>query len=98
VEAQAKDPDSMLGLYREALRLRHAVEGLQTDDFAWRESPAGVLDFERGPDLRCVVNISGRPYDLGASAEVLLASAAVKDGLLPHDSVAWLGTARSAQG
>ena len=89
VDAQLKDSESMLNLYRRALRLRHEIAGLQTDAFAWRESPDGVLDFERGPELRCVVNLSGAPYALG-DAEVLVASGPIEDGLLPHDSAAWL--------
>ena len=86
--AQSVDPHSMLSLYRTALRLRHSLDALQTEDFAWREAPAGVLDFDRGPGFRCVVNISGQPYAVGP-AEVLVASAPVSDGLLPHDSTAW---------
>jgi alpha-glucosidase len=89
VEAQLKDPESMLNLYRRALRLRHEVAALQTDAFAWRVAPEGVLDFDRGPELRCVVNLSGEPFALG-DAEMLVASVAIENGMLPHDSAAWL--------
>ena len=59
VEAESADPDSMLSLYRAALRLRRETEGLHAAGLAWRESPDGVLDFDRGDALRCVVNLSG---------------------------------------
>ena len=36
-----------------------------------------------------MVNLSGAPYALG-DAEILVASGPIEDGLLPHDSAAWL--------
>jgi alpha-glucosidase len=90
VEKQLADPDSTLSLHREALRIRHEHPGLQSEDFAWRESAEGVLDFVRGNSFRCVVNISGAAVTLGGSASVLLSSAPVADGTLPADSTAWL--------
>jgi alpha-glucosidase len=95
VEAESAGPDSMLNLYRRALRIRHEVTGLRLDDFAWHPSPEDVLDFSRGPDLRCVVNLSGEPYDLEPSAIVLVASGPVENGKLPHDTTAWLASAAS---
>ena len=79
----------MLTLYREALRLRREAEGLYDAGLQWREAPEGVLDFERGSALRCVVNLSGRPLPVPAEA-VLLASQPLEDGELPHDAAAWL--------
>ena len=90
VEAEAADPESMLSLHRSALRLRHQVPGLRSDEFSWRDSADGVLDFDRGPTLRCVVNISGEPIPLDASARVLLSSAPVEESALPADAAAWL--------
>jgi alpha-glucosidase len=60
------------------------------EEFAWRDSADGVLDFERGGSFRCVVNISGVPITLDESAQVLLSSAPIEDGKLPADSTAWL--------
>lgn len=91
VEAQAADPGSTLSLHRDALRLRHEVPGLLIEQFGWRDSAAGVLDFERGPAFRCVVNVSGGPLALEDGWQVLLASTALDDGRLPHDAAAWLG-------
>jgi alpha-glucosidase len=90
VEAQAADSDSTLSMHRTALRLRHEVPGLRTEEFAWRESAPEVLDFERRPDFRCVVNISGAPLPLDGDWLVLVSSSPVVDGALPHDAAAWL--------
>jgi alpha-glucosidase len=90
VEAQEADPDSVLWLHRNALRLRREHAGFRTDAFSWRESARDVLDFERGDGIRCVVNLSGEPVALGAGWEVLLSSVPLEHGLLPHDATAWL--------
>jgi alpha-glucosidase len=89
VEAESADPDSMLSLYREALRLRRGTDGLYAAGLAWRESPAGVLDFDRGDALRCVVNLSGQPIEV-PSDRLLLSSTPLEDGHLPGDATAWL--------
>ncbi|MEO7269567.1 MAG: glycoside hydrolase family 13 protein [Knoellia sp.] len=89
VEAESADEDSMLSLYRAALRLRRTTEGLYAAGLAWRESPSGVLDFDRGTALRCVVNLSQEPVEIPV-ADVLLSSAPVVGGLLPPDAAAWL--------
>jgi alpha-glucosidase len=90
VEAQLADPESTLSLHRAALRLRHEVPGLLSEDFRWRKSADGVLDFERGPNFRCVVNISGKPLPLIPGWMPLLSSAPLSNGSLPHDSAVWL--------
>ncbi|TPG17389.1 glycoside hydrolase family 13 protein [Pedococcus bigeumensis] len=89
VEAQEGDPSSMLALYREALRLRRATEGLYAAGLAWRDSPEGVLDFDRGEALRCVANLSGGPVPVPAY-RVVLSSIPLEGGLLPPDATAWL--------
>ena len=89
VEAEDGDPGSMLTLYRQALRLRREAPGLYDAGLQWREAPEGVLDFERGSALRCVVNLSGRPFPVPAEV-VLLTSQPLEDGELPHDAAAWL--------
>jgi alpha-glucosidase len=90
-EVQAADADSTLSMYREALGLRREVPGFVGEDFAWRSAPDGVVDFERGNGVRCVVNLAAEPYGLGPDAHVLLASSALTaDGKLPTDTAAWL--------
>jgi alpha-glucosidase len=79
-----------LSLHRAALRLRHEMPGLLSDDFRWRKSADGVLDFERGPDFRCVVNISGKLLPLIPGWVPLLSSAPLSNGSLPHDTAVWL--------
>jgi alpha-glucosidase len=65
VEAQTGRDGSFLELYRRALELR------PSGPFAWRESPAGTLAFDRD-GLTCIVGFTGdrMPVD----GEILLAS------------------------
>jgi alpha-glucosidase len=95
VEAESADPDSMLELYRSALRLRHrlAAEGIE-EDLRWLDAPEGVLAFVRGPGLVCTVNLSSEPVVLTNPGTLLLSSAAPALGpdatvTLPADSAAW---------
>ena len=91
-EAEAADPDSTLWMYRNALRLRQEVAGFVGEDFSWRSAPEGVVDFQRGDGVRCVVNLAAEPFDLGEDAHVLLSSSALTpDGKLPTDTAVWLG-------
>jgi alpha-glucosidase len=92
VEAQERDPGSMLALYRAALALRYAHPGLPGGDFHWLPAPAGVLAFERDAGFRCVVNISGGPLSLPAGFVVLLRSdrGAAPGDPLPANATAWL--------
>jgi alpha-glucosidase len=101
VAVEAADPDSMLALYRAALRLRRTSGALGHGALAWQPSPDGVLVFDRaalggtasgdtGPAVRCVVNLSAAPVPLPSHAAVLLASGPLGDGLLPPDTAAWL--------
>jgi alpha-glucosidase len=83
VDTQRADPDSTLALYQAALRLRRSFTGR----LAWRDSPAGVLDFERD-GLRCVVNISDAPVPLPAGTPAL-ASGPLPDATLPADTTVW---------
>ncbi len=90
VEAQSRDPNSTLNMYRRVLQLRREIPGFRSEEFAWRESAAGVLDFERGSWVRCLVNLSGGPIPLDTDWEVLVSSIPLGDAMLPHDAAAWL--------
>jgi alpha-glucosidase len=90
-EVEREDPASMLSLYREALRLRRAAAGLHATGLEWRAAPEGVLDFDRGSVLRCVVNLSKDVVPLTAG-RVLLSSMPLQDGALPPDTAVWLTT------
>jgi alpha-glucosidase len=90
MRTQAARPDSMLTLYREALRLRRAQPELGDGPMSWLPAEPGVLAFTRGAGgFACVVNVSGAPTPLPAG-ELLLASDPLVDGQLPPDTAAWL--------
>jgi alpha-glucosidase len=97
VSAEAATSDSMLRLYREALRVRRTESAFADPSLAWREAPEGVLAFDRtaggggeqGATVRCVANLSAAPVPLPPHAGVLLSSGPL-DGLLPPDTTAWL--------
>ena len=94
VERQAADPDSMLSLYREVLRLRREEPALRDEPLTWVPSEPDVLAFTRGDRFMCVTNLSSDPLPLPPHTAVLLASADVSDGHLPSDATAWLRPAR----
>jgi alpha-glucosidase len=89
-ESQDTRPDSMLNLYRAALRIRRNEPGLVGSEMSWVSAPEGVLVFERGDGVRCVVNFADTPYPLPEGAEVLLSSASMEGGRLPTDAAVWL--------
>ena len=91
VDAETGDAGSMLELYRAALRIRRAEPALGDGSMSWLDAADGVLAFDRG-GIQCVVNLSQRPARLPGSAELLLASSPLDDGLLPPDCAVWLRT------
>jgi alpha-glucosidase len=92
VEAEQRDPDSMLSLYRRMLAIRRGDPFFGACDLRWLPSPEQVLAFARGPRFICVVNLSSAPIALPADCSLLLASAELAGGLLPSDAAAWLRT------
>ncbi|MEW5990569.1 MAG: alpha-amylase family glycosyl hydrolase [Chloroflexota bacterium] len=88
-EAQARNPASMLSLYRTALRLRRDHPGFATDSFRWLPSPQGTLLFERGAGLVCAVNLSPRSTVLPPGARPCLTSDDLDAGTVPPDAAAW---------
>jgi len=93
-EAQDGRPDSMLSLYREALRIRRTEAALEEDSLRWLEARDGVLAFARGDDFACVVNLSAVAVELPKHEAVLLQSGPLEDGLLAQDTAAWLRVSR----
>jgi len=81
VETQLEGDASMLALYR------RAIERRPTGAFAWRDSPAGVVAFDRD-DVTCVVNFGPASVPL-PEGELVLASDGV-DGELPPNTGAWM--------
>ena len=89
-EAETGDPDSMLELYREALRLRRETEALGDGTLEWLDLPEGVLGFERAPRFACLVNVSADPVELPEGWHVLLGSGELADSRLPAATSVWL--------
>jgi alpha-glucosidase len=93
VSAQAGDPDSMLSLYREALRLRrsHAALGASgSAELRWLDTPDGVLAFSRVPGFVCATNFTDSAVPMPVPGEVFLASAPVNGAALPPNTTVWL--------
>ena len=89
--AESGNRDSMLCLYREALRIRRAEGALGAGAITWHDDAAeGVLAFDRDPGFTCVANLGAGPVDLPPHSEVLLTSIPLKDGKLPSDATVWL--------
>jgi alpha-glucosidase len=102
VDAEASDSDSMLTLYRTALRIRRAASSLAGNALTWlgtsdssdtaddADTADDVLAFRRADGFGCVVNFSARPVPLPPHDQLLLTSGPLQDGLLPPDTAAWL--------
>jgi alpha-glucosidase len=90
VAAQDTDASSTLSLYRDALRLRRRLPGMHDAPLIWREAGPDVLAFDRGPGVRCVVNLSQRHIDLAGHGHLLLASLPGTGPTLAPDTAAWL--------
>ena len=97
VEALSGDPDSVLELYRTALRLRREEPALRTDGLRWladadSAADSGTLHFARGDSFQCLVNLGDAPVTLPQGATVLLASNPLPgDGTtVPADTAVWL--------
>jgi alpha-glucosidase len=92
VEAESNDPDSMLALYRRALRQRRGRPELGDGPFAWLPGPDRVLVFSRGQDatFACVVNLSDEPVALPVTGAVVLTSGPLDGDRLPPDTSAWV--------
>jgi alpha-glucosidase len=90
VAAQEGDPDSMLNLYRAALRIRRRETGLGEGSMRWLPSPEGVLAFARNGHFVSLTNLSAAPVAVPAEADVLLASDDVSGGAVPPDVTVWL--------
>jgi alpha-glucosidase len=88
--AQLEDTGSTLSLYRQALELRRTHAGFRGGEPEWFDGPVGCFAFRRaGTTLVCVLNASAAPVPL-PPGDLLLASGALDDGLLPPDTAAWL--------
>lgn len=95
VGAQQDDPDSMLTLYRTALRLRRLEPVPPPTALRVQGPPDGSwLGFARNPELTCLVNFGPDPLPLPEDADVQLASAPLADRTLPQDTAVWMRSTR----
>ena len=93
VAAETGDPDSMLELYRSALRLHRANPALGDGDLRWLPGPDGTLVFERSAEFRCLTNVSAGPVALPADTGIVLASGPLDPSrAVPPDTTVWLST------
>ncbi|MEE4593637.1 alpha-amylase family glycosyl hydrolase [Streptomyces sp. DSM 41524] len=85
---QRADRDSVLNLYRTALRIRRTVPA--DTELLWNSADMGTLDFAVGP-LRCVLNPGHEPIPLPEEAAPLLASTPLPPTAhaLPPDTAVW---------
>ena len=86
-EAETGREDSMLNLYRAALRIRRTRITAHDAPLGWIQATPNVLAFDRGHQLRCTINLSGQPCPI--SGHVLIASQSIPPGQLPADAAAW---------
>ena len=85
--AQEADGSSFLHLYRRALTARGRSPALRHGTFAWLDSPAGVLAWERaapGDRRVVVVNMTGKTVTFPGKFTLVLSSAPAESG--------WSGT------
>ncbi|MFD7923814.1 glycoside hydrolase family 13 protein [Streptomyces sp. NPDC059740] len=89
VQVQDADPDSVLNLYRAALRLRRRVPADAGLEWTTQAAP-GTVDFTVGP-LRCVVNTDPVAVPLHHEGAPVLCSApgGAPGDLLPPDTAVW---------
>ncbi|GGI70765.1 glycoside hydrolase family 13 protein [Pseudarthrobacter scleromae] len=85
---QETDNPSTLQFYRQALALRHELQGAET--LEWHHSGDGqVLHFVRPGGWHVVANFGTAAVEL-PDGEVLISSGGIKGGMLPGESTAWL--------
>jgi alpha-glucosidase len=90
VEIETGDPESMLELYRRALRIRRTRPGLGDGTLRWLDAPDGALAFARDLRFLCVVNVSADPVPAPEGVELLISSGPLSgEHRVPQDVAAW---------
>jgi len=75
-------------MYRRALEIRGVELGLGDGEMEWVNLGEDVLAFKRPGDFICIVNFGDEiPLPKG---EILVASAPIRDLMLPRDSAVWM--------
>lgn len=88
VESQTGAAASTLEMYRSALAIR---SGLVNDDESvrWLGAPPGVISFQSGDELVCLVNFGDDPVP-APEGEALIESGPLVDGQVPTDTAVWI--------
>ena len=89
VDSQDGVEGSTLSMYREALAIRKAEEGLGDGEMEWIETGADVVAFERPGNFACYINF-GAAFELPSNSQILVASGAVRGHTLPTDTAVWV--------
>jgi len=89
VAAQTDDPESMLSLYRDGLRIRR-TRPWGSGPFRWLDAGGESLWFARGDAFTCLVNFGPTPLAVPSGAVTLIASNKLEGGALPQDTTVWL--------
>jgi len=89
VAAQTDDPESMLSLYRNGLRIRR-TRPWGSGPFRWLDAGGESLWFARGDAFTCLVNFGPTPLAVPSGAVTLIASNKLEGGALPQDTTVWL--------
>jgi len=90
-QGQEVDENSMLNLYRDALRIRKTNSHLRDSFFRWIDTSDRQFMFARKDDesLLCIVTFEvGEP--MPPQYEVLLSSQVIESGFIPPDTTVWL--------
>ena len=90
VETELSTADSVLNLYRAALRVRREHPALGDGTMTWLASGADELAFIREPGFSFVANLGDKPAILPPGSRIILASGPLDDALLPTDTAVWL--------
>ncbi|MDJ0905261.1 MAG: alpha glucosidase [Woeseiaceae bacterium] len=94
VDAQERDPDSILNLFRELIGLRRRHPALRCGDLDFLEAPENVLAFTRtyeGETLHCVFNLGGSAASWNPGDVVFHASAGLGDKQRVSGLPSWSG-------
>ena len=89
VDSQDGVEGSTLSMYREALAIRKAEEGLGDGEMEWIEAGADVVAFERPGNFACYINF-GAAFELPSNSQILVTSGEVHAHTLPTDTAVWV--------
>jgi alpha-glucosidase len=90
MEAESRDPSSMLALYRVGLRLRRSAPWGDQAAITWLSNSDASFAFARGGRFICLVNFGPDPVPLPSGVELLIASSELEGGAVPADTTVWL--------